>query len=66
MLWVEDLLQEPDRFEIVVYKKSGHLADTALYSVEKRRATAGEVQLIEKELAALAQWKETPVAKQDE
>jgi len=66
VMWVEDLLEGPDRYELVIFKKSGHLADASLYRVEKRRATSGEVRLIEKELAALARWKEPAGVKRDE
>lgn len=65
VLWVEDQLQGPDRYEIVVFKKSGHLAEAPIYSAEKRRATSGEVEMIEKQLAALARWKEPAVAQRD-
>ena len=53
VLWAEDLQQDPDRFEIVVFTRSSKLGDSFFYRVQKRRAHAGEVQLIEKELAGL-------------
>ena len=53
VLWVEDTLSEADRFEVAVFKRSGHLAEEPLYRLEKRPATAGEVAMIERELRDL-------------
>ena len=53
VLWVEDLQQEPDRFEISVFTRTSKLGDSVFYHVDKRKAISGEVQLIEKALAGL-------------
>lgn len=53
VLWVEDLQQEPDRFEISIFTRTSKLGDSVFYHVDKRKAISGEVQLIEKALAGL-------------
>lgn len=53
VLWVEDLQNDPDRFEVVVFTRTSKLGDSFFYHVEKRRAITGEVQIIEKALAGL-------------
>jgi hypothetical protein len=65
VLWVEDLLGGEDRYEVVTFRKSGHLAEEPLYSFGKRPATAAEVEMIEREMAELARWKEPAVEQQD-
>lgn len=53
VLWVEDLLDGPERYEIVIFTRTGKFGESFFYHVERRRAIAGEVQLIEKALAGL-------------
>ena len=65
VLWIEDLLAGDNRYEVAAFKKSGHLAEEQLYSVSKRPATAGEVEMVERELAELARWKEPATVRQD-
>lgn len=54
VLWVEDLLTEKDRYEVASFTLTGQIGDNHFYRVEKRRALAGEVKMIENGLAALA------------
>lgn len=65
VLWVEDHLCLENRYEVVTFKKSGHLAEEPLYNCSKRPAAAAEVEMIEKELAELARWKEPAMERQD-
>ncbi len=53
VLWAEDLQTDSDRFEIVIFTRKSKLGDTFFYHVDKRKAIAGEVQIIEKSLAGL-------------
>jgi len=53
VLWAEDLQRDSNRYEIVVFTRNSKLGDTFFYHVEKRRALAGEVQIIKKALAGL-------------
>jgi hypothetical protein len=51
VLWVEDLLTEKDRYNIVMFNRSGRLSDTVFYKTVKRKPFAAEVRQIEAELA---------------
>jgi hypothetical protein len=53
VLWVEDLGKPPERYETVIFTRTGKFGDGYFYHAERRKAIAGEVQLIEKALAGL-------------
>ena len=55
VLWVEDLLIKVDRYEIVMFTRSGKLGSTIFYRIDKRLASDGEVRMIQKELSELEQ-----------
>lgn len=55
VFWVEDLLTEKDRYEVVVFTVTGKMADNVFYKVAKRQALAREVKMIEKALAGLTE-----------
>jgi hypothetical protein len=53
VLWVEEIQGKEDCFEIVVFSRSGTLADEPFYSAARRLPTAGEQRLIERKLSGL-------------
>lgn len=53
VLWVEDLLTQQDRYEVVSFMRIGRVGDNVLYRTTKRMASASEVELIEKALTSL-------------
>jgi hypothetical protein len=53
VLWVEDLLTETDRYEVVSFTLTGKMADRAFYRIEKRKALDREVKKIENALTSL-------------
>ena len=53
VLWVEDLLQEHARYEVVQFVRQGSMGDHVFYRVEKRQARPAEIQRIEVELKKL-------------
>jgi hypothetical protein len=55
VLWVEDLLKKVNRYEIVIFARSGKLGTTIFYRIEKRLATEREVRMIQRELLELEQ-----------
>ncbi|MGB3224546.1 MAG: hypothetical protein WBB23_17220 [Desulforhopalus sp.] len=55
VLWVEDLLQKVDRYEIVMFTRSGQLGTTIFYRMDKRLASESEIGMIQKELSELEQ-----------
>lgn len=55
VLWVEDLLKKVDRYEIVMFTRSGQLGTTIFYRIDKRLASESEVRVIQKELSELEQ-----------
>lgn len=55
VLWVEDLLKKVDRYEIVMFNRSGKLGTKIFYRIEKRMASEREVRIIQKELLELEQ-----------
>ncbi len=54
VLWVEELKNKPDRFEIVNFSRNGKLGDEPLYHAERRSPTEAEGRLISRQLAALS------------
>lgn len=53
VLWVEDLLKYKDRYEIVMFSRSGKVGNTIFYQTNKRIASDREVWMIQKELSKL-------------
>ena len=53
VLWVEDLLKNKNRYEIVMFSRSGKMGNTIFYKISKRIASEGEVSMIQKELLVL-------------
>ncbi len=55
VLWVEDLLTEKDRYEIVVFTRTGKMGKDYFYRIDKRIARKAEVEMIQQALADLAE-----------
>ncbi|GAB6191863.1 hypothetical protein [Desulfocastanea catecholica] len=53
VLWVEDNLQDGDRYEVVMFTRSGKIGNTVFYRSQKRMAFKSEVEMIEQELSAV-------------
>lgn len=53
VLWIEDLLTEQDRYEVVSFTRTGQVGGNSLYRSSKRMASAREVEYIEKALTSL-------------
>lgn len=47
VLWVEDNLKDEDRYEVVVFTRSGKIGNTVFYQSQKRMALKSEVEMIE-------------------
>jgi hypothetical protein len=53
VLWVEDLLKKEEKYEIVLFTRSGKMGKTIFYRTEKRMASEREVHMIQNELSKL-------------
>jgi hypothetical protein len=53
VLWVEDMLREEDRYEVNMFRRFSKLGNTRFYTVEKRKATDRELDMLEMELAGV-------------
>lgn len=53
VLWVEDLLTDTERYQIVMFTRSSKLANTIFYQTDKRMALEREVHMIQQELSAM-------------
>jgi hypothetical protein len=51
VLWIEQLQNGADCFDIITFKKCGTLGSNPLYSTRKRKPIASEIKLIKKGLA---------------
>lgn len=51
VLWVEDLLKDQNRYEVVTFISSAKMGDTTFYRTEKRSAKDSEIRLIQQELS---------------
>lgn len=51
VLWVEDLMRQDDRYEVVVFSRSAKIGGTVFYSTKKRKAQRGEILLIAEHMA---------------
>lgn len=54
VLWVEDLLTDNDRYDIIVFTRTGKMGMGFFYRTEKRKALDAEVKMIQQALADLA------------
>ncbi|MFH0781627.1 MAG: hypothetical protein V2B20_06685 [Pseudomonadota bacterium] len=54
VLWVEDLLTDKDRYEIILFTRTGKMGKGYFYQIEKRKALRAEVAMIQRALADLA------------
>lgn len=55
VLWVEDLLTENDRYDIILFTRTGKMGKSFFYRTEKRRAREAEVKMIEHALNDLVE-----------
>lgn len=46
VLWVEDHLREKDRYEVVMFTRSGRVGNDIFYKVSKRKPLDHEIELI--------------------
>lgn len=53
VLWVEDNLKDDDRYEVVMFTRSGQIGNTIFYRSRKRPAFKCEVEMIEQELSGV-------------
>jgi len=53
VLWVEDLLLDPEQYDIIQFIRTGKIGENHFYRVEKRKALALELKMIQHELADL-------------
>jgi len=53
VVWIEDLLGGPERFEIVQFTRTRKIGNTVIYTTEKRRAGPAETQQLEEEIRCL-------------
>jgi hypothetical protein len=54
VLWVEDLLKEEGRYEVIMFTRSGKMGNRVFYRLEKRMALESEIRMIQRELSELA------------
>ncbi|MBU1568557.1 MAG: hypothetical protein KJ630_23385 [Proteobacteria bacterium] len=55
VLWVEDLLTENERYDIILFTRTGKMGKGFFYRAEKRRALEAEVKMIEHALNDLVE-----------
>lgn len=55
VFWVEDLLTEEERFEVILFSRTARVGDNTFYSTEKRKALPLEAAQLEEELACFSQ-----------
>jgi hypothetical protein len=53
VLWVEDLLTDEDRYQVVMFSPSAKMAKTVFYRTDKRMARESEVLMIQQGLSAV-------------
>ncbi len=59
VLWVEDLLTEKDRYDIILFTRTGKMGKGFFYRTEKRQALEAEVKMIQQALVDLAEESST-------
>ncbi len=52
VLWVEEFCRDKDKYDIILFTRSGKLGDKFFYRTKRRKALAKEIALIEKEIVA--------------
>jgi hypothetical protein len=53
VLWVEQFRQEPDRFEVIVFTRTGDMGSTAFHKVQRRPPHPAEQKLIARVMRTL-------------
>jgi hypothetical protein len=53
VIWVEDLLIDRNRYEIVNFVRRGKMGSTIFYRIEKRQPSSNELKIISEALAKL-------------
>ena len=53
VLWVEDTLKDQDRYEVVMFARSGKIGNIVFYRSQKRVAFKSEVEMIGQVLSAV-------------
>jgi hypothetical protein len=53
VFWVEDMLTEPERYQVVMFTRSGKMGERIFYRIDKRPAMEAEVAMIQRELSIL-------------
>ncbi len=53
VIWVEEIQEKEDCFEIIIFSRCGKLGDEPLYHAARRLPTEGERKLIERQLSGL-------------
>ena len=56
VVWVENLLCEKDRYDIVQFRRLRKIGNTILYKTEKRRADISEILQLEDELQCFSSF----------
>lgn len=54
VFWVEDLLTENDRYDVILFTRTGKMGKSFFYRTEKRKALEQEVKMIQQALADIA------------
>ncbi|NOR24344.1 MAG: hypothetical protein GQ542_08105 [Desulforhopalus sp.] len=53
VLWIEDLLTEENRYEVIMFTRSAKIGKTTFYRTDKRMALEREVLMIQQEISRL-------------
>ena len=53
VLWIEDLLTEVNRYEVIMFTRLRKMGDTTLYRTDKRMALESEVSMIQQEISRM-------------
>lgn len=54
VLWAEEMPADSGQYEVVVFTESGRLGSSFFYRTSRRKPIAGEIKLIQRELAVLS------------
>lgn len=55
VLWVEDLLTEQDRYEVILFTLAGRMGDNSFYRIARRKPLPFEMEIIKNALTCLAE-----------
>ena len=53
VLWIEDLLTEENRYEVIMFTRSVKMGNTTFYRTDKRIALESEVSMIQQEMSRM-------------